>query len=651
MNDFVEYALSFNPGLLHVYNQGHLLDLSPNGNDGSLALGEWRRNTQGHLLAPSVEVAVPSAASLQMSAGTWLVFGLFSWKTDQYLISKSGVKKAGSFYTFHTGAWLYFSDGVAGRRVAHGQSCIVKMFGVTFVDTAIPIGYVNGASLGVMSGTIDIDATSVDPVLIGATLGGGFPITPGIGAALMIASVLTDIQIADLYRLYLEDARGVPSAPRHTVSFLPQDKNNALLYLAGPKDSSGNIIDQSPSGLDSAVTGRVSEVRESSSGARGQQFHGGGQGVVTVPGSALLTGHAGHTYSLLFCCYSRGELNGGRVCSLERLGGATGFDLFGGAVGYTLLRTFDDGIAVWNSTNRQKFGHTCHLLINHDGVASHVPTGLINGRPCVFTVTVGKTGTLVSDVGGILHWGNISTTTVTLDGTIAQPKFFGGAAPLTDEQARAEYLQHATRMIELAPRRSHPVTLANKTSGRVGPWDIINGTWGYQDDGVKRQLVAVTTGSCVVPSSQAYGAWYWRSSKDDLSTFYVHFIASARLSHGSVGLKTYAVSLASNEAVRLYRWTGAVPTAIFDTGPNYITFATEYEWFLTRAYDGFFVLWVRGGIYTSWTFVDSGTDNVYTESNFFLCKAAKLGDMLADVRFYPLGDTLDPRTEVPGLED
>ena len=655
--DFLDYALSLNPGLLHVYNQGHLLDLSPNSVVSTIVgVPLWMRNRRGHLLAScgagNLNLGNP-ASCRATTALTILAFGNFAAleSNGRVVAKRSGAAAATCDYDLFLGNTPNISlfDGVATSTLNadyRGSTSVA----VSVIDGAAPSFFFDGVLEGAGGAVIDVDDDGNDLYVL-AREGGADRLLNPLGAVLVYVDVaLTEEQISDLHRLYREDALGVPSAPRFTVSFPPRDLNNALLYLTGSKDASSDVIDQSTSGLDSPVTGRVTEARETSSGAKGQRFHGGGEGVVTVPASALLTGHAGHTYSCLLNLHSRGEANSGRSWDISTPA-ALRLAFYTTAVGHRLLRRFSDGTAVWTSTTALGFGHTAHFLVRHDGVSTNVPTGLINGRPCTFAVTTGKTGTLTDDVGGILRWGNNRPHDRTMDGVIAQPKFFGGATPLTDDQARVEYLQCGTRMIELAPRRAYPVTLANKTGGRVGPWDIVSGTWSYQDDGTRRQLVTVATGECIAPSSQAYGAWYWRASKDEFSFFRVCPIMSSRLSLGVAGQNGYVVYLVNDESVRLYEYTGAGAVAVFATGAGYIVPSTEYEWFLTRAYDGYFVLWVRGGAYTSWTIVGTGTSNTHTISNFFLYRTTRPSDTIADVRFYPLGDTLDPRTEVPGLED
>jgi hypothetical protein len=260
-------------------------------------------------------------------------------------------------------------------------------------------------------------------------------------------------------------------------------------------------------------------------------------------------------------------------------------------------------------------------------------------------------GALLDDTAAYLHWGGATYSVLRpLDGTLGHMKFHGSV--LTDDEARVEYLQHATRAIELAPRRAYPVTLVDVAAGRVGPWDRISGTWSYRDDGERRQLANVVAGACAAPSDQAYGAWYGRLSKSvgALDAFFFQFIASAKEIFNHATQNGYMIAIQADGSLRLYVITAGAFALFAFTAAGYIVGDTKYEFLLTRNYVGYFTLWVRGGVYTTWTTATTGTDNTHTTSRF-VCPNFDPTDELSDVVFYPLGDTLDPRTEVPGLED
>ena len=655
MSDFLDYALSLNPGLFHAYVQGHLHDLSGHGVASTfVGTPRWMRSRHGHLLHAGAAGNLQLGDPASCRAATHLVimaFGDFAQleANGRIVAKRSGALAATCDYDLFLTSTPAISlfDGVTTSTLNIDYRGAFSI-AARVADGIVPSFFVDGVWVGVGSAVLDVDDDGNTLYVLGRE-GGADRLQASLGALLIfVDTAITEEQISDLHRLYIEDARGVPTAPARTISFPKRDLNNALLYLAGSKNAAGDVVDYSGNGLDAAVTGRVGEQREHVSGAQVQRFHGAGQGVVTVPASALLTGHVGQTYSGLVRIDGDGEAGGGRILSTD-IGGVVNTELLTrNANDLRFSRLYADGQADWDVAVRPDNGLPYHLVARHDGDPTHLPTGLINGRAMAFAVSTGRTGALTSDVGADTKFGNRDALDRTLNGVVSSAKLHGAA--LTDEQARAEYLQHATRAIELAPRRAYPVTLANVTAGRVGPWDRISGTWSYWDDGTRRQLVNVAGGICAVPSDQAYGARYMRISKADSSGDYFMCVASCRGAPNLATQSGYFLYLHSTEAVQFYRVTNGVSTYLFGTGVGFISANIEYEFMITRTLDGYFVIWIRGGTFTTWTEILNGIDNTHTISRFMVV-GFDAGSYISDVIYYPLGDTLDPRTEVPGLED
>jgi hypothetical protein len=188
---------------------------------------------------------------------------------------------------------------------------------------------------------------------------------------------------------------------------------------------------------------------------------------------------------------------------------------------------------------------------------------------------------------------------------------------LTQAEADSIYQRSALRAKRLAHRTEHPVTLADQTSGFVGPWEVGSGTWAYDDDGSRRRLVNVTDGWATVPADQAFGV----------------------------------AVFGSTEAFGVFRITnGASANVVFNTAGGYFDIGVEYEVFIARRVeDSRWAGYIRGGAYTSWTLVSTGTDATHTTSRFIVADL-DADDTLSDVIFFPYGSGLTPN-DIPALAD
>jgi len=203
-------------------------------------------------------------------------------------------------------------------------------------------------------------------------------------------------------------------------------------------------------------------------------------------------------------------------------------------------------------------------------------------------------------------------------------------------------------------RFGYPVSLANVTAGKVGPWTRGSGTWQWQDDGTQRKLVTIASGYAWrngFGDGSAFGAWYFKAKKIAGTYHQTMITASVNKAYTDAAQNGYMLQFRpTDNNLILYRVTaGVAPVAPIVGGAGYIANDIEYEIFITRRYDGLFTLYIRGGVYTTWTTVGSGPDAIHTTSNFVVADI-DAGDTLSELMYIPMGGTLLP-TDVPGLED
>lgn len=648
-NDFLRLTLSLNPVLFHCYALGHYNALDSYGRAVTVAGSPaWERTERGHAFHPRTNgrllVADSGAApELRVTTGTLISLSPgFDARTTsfgkRFIDKRDGGGIAYSFLFNTVANNILFASALNTSGSTSVKYAGAKMVAVSFVSGDFPIFYADGEFVSLGSAAVTLDQNDAD-LYIGNVFNGTGPNLSPILASLIFNTVLDLEVISDLHRLFLQDFLGVPAAPLRTISLPKADQNGALLYLAGSTRSDGKIIDYGPNGLDATRSGVVSDERDAQSGVMGQRFHGKGGGILTVSNDPSFE-TAARTFSFLGSRRSAGE--------------STSRAIFDGNFYYRtdgeyLYRVFTSN-GRWDFQTRP-VGRVMHTHLEHDGLVTSSPNGWLNGRSWPKITGAAPTGSLSSDAGHDITLGNLSDQVHTMDGFLGDVKRFDKI--LSESERRAEYLQYGTRSIELAPRRAYPVTLANKTSGQVGPWRIVDGTWAYRDDGIRRKVVALANGSTAwIPGSQAYGAWHFRFKKvSDTGNVILQFVSAKSDVSTVSGQNTYLFNAFSDESVHIFRYdNGAFASAVLGSAPGYISLNTEYEVFITRAFDGYSTMWIRGGVYTNWTFVDDGTDNTHTTTRYMVLDVDLNDEFGGNLLRFPLGDTLDPN-DVPAIAD
>lgn len=179
--------------LYHDYRSGSAYDFSGHGNSGALTdtsfTGDGVRfpdTTSVDTVADALEVRVPSGA-------TFIVTGDFDQHTDTRLISKRD--GTGSNYEFTLGTSnriymnaVYITYGVTGS----------KYVAASLDSGETPVAWIDGVSVGNMSGTTNINSNASD-VLIGNFYTGNYNFDSIMETALIINRKLTAAEHLELY--------------------------------------------------------------------------------------------------------------------------------------------------------------------------------------------------------------------------------------------------------------------------------------------------------------------------------------------------------------------------------------------------------------------------------------------------------------------
>lgn len=230
---------------------------------------------------------------------------------------------------------------------------------------------------------------------------------------------------------------------------------------------------------------------------------------------------------------------------------------------------------------------------------------------------------------------------------------------------RAEYLEGARTCLldaSVYADGSCPVSLATRVSGEIANgWKILSGTWRTTEDAPAggspggRQLSTVTAGTVYQKQKAAFGSYHFRLLAGTLgvATSNMAFIAA---SPTGTGLGTgYELHLSTSGRINFRRVTAGVATTLTQAAAGYVAFGVWYDFWVTRRTDGVFSIWIRGGVYTTWTLVSvaggSGsnpvTDITHTTSEYVNFSGAA-ADQSRGVRVF-LGEMLPSEAIAAGI--
>jgi len=136
-------------------------------------------------------------------------------------------------------------------------------------------------------------------------------------------------------------------------------------------------------------------------------------------------------------------------------------------------------------------------------------------------------------------------------------------------------------------------------------------------------LECTSAGTVAIPSDVAYGEWEFKFRLGNVTTTSNQRIAGIICQEAKTTLTSsagsYIVDCHSGAQLRLWKNTGSF-VLVGQTADDYLEADVVYELLITRALDGAFKVYIKGGDYgvDDWTLAISGTDNDYTSSKYFV---------------------------------
>jgi hypothetical protein len=535
---------------------------------------------------------------------------------------------------------VYASDGRGLPNVPYVANVPQgeEVIAVSFADGVVGKAYHDGALIGDLSQTSVIIADDADVFIGNVFFGGARSILSHIYVAAIFPSFLTPQQHSDLAAAFSHVS--INTAEPQLTSACPLQIVNPLVHLEG-EVIAGEAIDKSSNGYHVSKQHAV-EMESDCPVGTGFEAHGAARGDaymdITDTG---LDDHAAKTFAFWLRRNGSQELGAGRVFEKDISNITCYLDNSGNLV---FVEAWSGGSAGWYVSGVIPAGQWVHVVIRHDGVAGTVPKIAINGTDTTVNTSTASSGTRISDVGPFYLFDR-SLFNREMDGVIADFQWY--SRYLTDAETESLYLRAALRSLDRGYSHIYPDSLVNKTAGEVGPYSILSGTHSWGDN----VLTCVSAGGVIMPSKQAYGAWYFKFNKfADGDTIIIAFIASEEQLPSGGMQDGYELRITNGEAVNAYRITnGSTVVTIFNTANSYISINTDYEIFLSRSGSGLLTGYIRGGAYTSWTTVGSGTDTQWNTATRFSCDI-DASDKLWDLLFFPYGGGLTPN-DVPWLAD
>jgi len=192
----------------------------------------------------------------------------------------------------------------------------------------------------------------------------------------------------------------------------------------------------------------------------------------------------------------------------------------------------------------------------------------------------------------------------------------------------------ADEVLELYQSGDTEVTRMPYSPQKIGEWTLAESD--QQSD--TRTLLNSSAGTSSVVSTQAYGKFdfslYTTGSNHAKNTF----ISTTTDAHGSGD--GYTLYSDNNNAISLRLKDD---TVLFTTADSYTADDTWYFFRIERLGDGTFTVYIKGGVYSDFTLIDTVTNNTYTTSAYMVADL-DVGDAIRGVHvggFKPVSDFVD----------
>ena len=621
-----QLPLQSNIVLNHQYFLGSFRDESRFQNHGSPTGTYWNKRPDTHLkFSGSDLITVADSPELQLTEGTLIVYGDFDkYTSNDRLVSKWDT--GGVNYDFYFGAaTLNLYDGV-NARYASTNWVGSKFVALSFVSGEAAKAYINGAFVLNFSGVSTITVNDA-PLKIGNIYAGGNPLANPIKGVIIYNTALTDSQIAQAYEYTLETTS--PSFKKKGW-FVPSQitgREDGLVAGYDMENIGQKIVDKTGNGNDGTINSGIRQTKLL--GLNAFEFDSNSKAI-----SLTETTYSLDAFSVSFL-YKANDTSSNATIIGKSVGAGTNHLLFTGTSTNLVLETNTNGdlaTGLWsNDTNWHHYAVTA----NNKTIAFY-----LDGADTTVDGTVTDADFIIGQIG---FRGAASDPP---NGRLAELRFYNKA--LTQSNVNSLYKQYATLPYFVDDLSDANESVSPETEFLSNTnWRINSGSFSIARDETNKPREKVircdTSGLIYQESSQAYGTFEFDWYKEiEGSNTYLLFMADVIGAENATGQDGYNIWLTSANQVALRESTNGTPSSKMFTGVSYIEADTWYRYRITRRYDGDFTTYIKGGIYTDWTLVDTTggsqtnpvTDNTTTTSKYLILDL-DASDMVSDFRFYP----------------
>lgn len=617
-----------------------LLDQSGNGNvfTANTATGATFINTKlgTYFKNPaSAYFSAPNAASNQLNGkGTILVFGEFQRQGGtEVLVAKRGATCNYQLYVDTGLIGMY--DGVTSSIATNVIGA--KMVGCRLTNAGAKVDFFkDGLLLGAGSHTHTFPSNT-EPVSINQ-FGGAYN-RNGIYDLIITQEVLTDEQISDIYNEFLaERGYGDPKCTNFRCSAPKETEPSCVLDLPMYLTNANNqLVDVSGYGKDFApLRGPIS-------------VNGGYNG-----GKDTCGGRAAYSRATDDADFWAGTYSFEAIVKFNSSTGNVQCLFSAEAAQYcgitsTLFHSFQKAGAVQQTTSGVatlplKKELMLHYVLNVAG--SDVTVSLYIDGVLDKAVTYPGVGFSPYNSRQVLGCFN-SAGSLPVDATIYSVKYFKGKA-FTAAEIKQRYNNFAKRPVYTVDESALLPTLTAVAGGKINATDVevSSGAWKISEDSAgKRWLECVTAGSASFQMPKAYGTWVFDLYKTASTVTDVLFAAAAKgVAKASAAQTAYLLNLTPFGRVQFQKTVAGTVTDIAYTAADYIASPNTYRVCVTRAHNGSFNIYLKGGTFTNWTRITMVGGNPVTDTTITSTKYAVMVFVAGDKMrgFHVLEGVIDP---------
>jgi hypothetical protein len=168
--------------------------------------------------------------------------------------------------------------------------------------------------------------------------------------------------------------------------------------------------------------------------------------------------------------------------------------------------------------------------------------------------------------------------------------------------------------------QSARVTLADETSGFLSntTYNIESGTWAVKEDSSagERYIECVVAGTLSRRNLDAYGTWKITQDRAIQNATAIYSVTGTERMWNSSGNDGFVLRhrLVTDELALVRITNGSAVAFVGGSAVSGVPYDPRYDFTITRSGAGAWVVYIKGGTYTDWTSIITGTDATHTTS-------------------------------------